>query len=222
MARAESNSFQSLQERSGPTLERHNVWGDKTRWVGQPSSLGLSTPQIETPIILASPELQASAPHPAANTVPSGSVSVAVQPLPAQNGGDPPQPIVVLPRRMPSPSGKYRAIQRWEGTVLSTTTDGFHALLRDLDNVKPEERTFFSFGEIEPDDYDLVTTGAVFYWYVGYQTTAITQRKLTVNLRFRRLPAWTKSQVDHVQREARRLETLFGKRASSATGTTSS
>src|SRR5437879_4455047 len=134
MTEPKSNSFQALQDQSGLTIDRSQLSADSLRRAVQPSHAGMSAPQIETPFIVAKPDPTVKVPMLAANRDGGGLMSV-VEGLPARNG--PPEPqdkILTLRRRMPAPSQKFRAIQRWEGTVLSMTKDGFHALLRDLDS----------------------------------------------------------------------------------------
>lgn len=126
--------------------------------------------------------------------------------------------ILALPQRMPTPREKFKAIQRWMGTVLFVEGDSFDALLNDLDSTAPEESATFSFEEVHEEDHDLIGVGAVFYWYIGYRTTISGQRELAAKLRFRRLPGWTRKELERVKKEARELEAIFGKRSSATNG----
>jgi hypothetical protein len=115
------------------------------------------------------------------------------------------------PIRTPSPRYRSRPLQQWEGTVVEISKDGFEAILRDLTSQeRADERASFSFDEISSDDQNLVELGAVFYWFIGYEITAAAQRKLVSAVRFRRLPAWTKSEIEAVHKEADSLAEFFG------------
>jgi hypothetical protein len=102
-------------------------------------------------------------------------------------------------------------LQQWEGTVVQINKDGFEAILRDLTaQERADERTSFSLDEISTDDQYLVTLGAVFYWFLGYEIKISGQRKLVSTLRFRRLPYWTKTEIEAVNKEADELADFFG------------
>jgi hypothetical protein len=55
----------------------------------------------------------------------------------------------------------------------------------------------------------LMASGAVFYWSVGYRETLWGQRERVSAIRFRRLPAWTTSDLDEVRRKAKQLAALI-------------
>jgi len=110
-----------------------------------------------------------------------------------------------------NPTYRTKPLQQWEGTVLDVRDGGFEAILRDLTAPqRADERAAFSFDEISGEDRRLVARGAVFYWFVGYEMTPSGQRKLVSALRFRRLPAWTRSEIAAVEQEANELAAFFG------------
>ena len=126
---------------------------------------------------------------------------------------------VVLHSIAGSPSavlaGPARAVlevrQQWEGTVLEAGFDEIIVRLRDLtSNGNADERATLSRDEIADADQALVAPGAIFYWSIGYERTVFGQKSAKSSIRFRRLPAWTKSEVGAVYREANDLARALG------------
>ncbi len=114
---------------------------------------------------------------------------------------------------IPQPAYRFRVLQKWEGTVTSVGDNEFVAVIRDLTDLSfPPEEATFSVEEVPEPDLSLVFPGATFYWNVGYETTLSRQRKRVSVLRFRRLPAWTRSDIEAVWRTAATLKSLFGLR----------
>jgi hypothetical protein len=131
---------------------------------------------------------------------------------------EPPRP-VVLQRMAGTPSailaGPPPAVlevrQQWEGTVEEVAGDEIVARLRDLTNPgNSDERATFSWDDVADADHSLVSSGAVFYWSIGYERTVFGQKSAKSSIRFRRLPAWTKSEVAAVHREADLLARALG------------
>lgn len=114
--------------------------------------------------------------------------------------------------------GKIRAevLQQWEGVVASDAAHGdqFRAVIRDLTcPANPEEEVELSVDEVSPSDRPLMVKGAVFYWTIAYETTAEGQLKRVSLLRFRRLPVWTRGQIDRARLRAHRWVRAFGVKA---------
>ena len=110
----------------------------------------------------------------------------------------------------PRPLEKLLVLQKWEGTVISSSADEFTAELRDLTSPdRAIEQVVLSVEEIAESDRRLMASGAVFYWSVGYRETLWGQRERVSSLRFRRLPAWTRSDLDEVKRKAREFAALI-------------
>ncbi|MFZ0886977.1 MAG: hypothetical protein WA005_00865 [Candidatus Binataceae bacterium] len=209
--------FQLLQEQN-PTIDKSCLAADNLFRAVQARTPAGTASAIETSFIIDSSRSHAVAPLPAENrSVDDTTISSA--PLsthnisPEQSSEESAAKIVIPSQKMPAPRQTFRAIQRWEGTVISVGETGFEAILRDLDAVKPEEKASFLLEEVSPDDHNLIADGAVFYWYVGYETTITGQRKLTANVRFRRLPGWSKTSLRALREKAKRLEILFGRRS---------
>jgi hypothetical protein len=182
-----------------------------------------SEPKIESLYIIAHPDLEPPEMSRASSNgneqLPkfaggSGALNIA--------RGDVNDKFIKRPIRTPSPSHRSRTLQQWEGTVVEIRKDGFEALLRDLTaQERADERASFSFDEVSSDDQHLVALGAVFYWFIGYEITISGQRKLVSTVRFRRLPAWTKSEIEAINKEADELADFFGVYSSTIRATNS-
>ena len=99
----------------------------------------------------------------------------------------------------PESHERFRIVQQWEGTVTEIGAKSFTARLRDLTVPDhPEEQAVFSADEIDENDRELLQVGAVFYWSMGYHHDASGTRRLSNDLRFRRLPRWTRTDVDRL------------------------
>jgi len=104
----------------------------------------------------------------------------------------------------------FEVLQKWEGAVISVGTDSFVARLRDLSFYSEEdEEAEFPIEEISQADIALLAPGAVFYWCVGYWDTVIGQRRRASEIRFRRLPTWSKMQLEKARKEAEELSELL-------------
>jgi hypothetical protein len=97
---------------------------------------------------------------------------------------------------------KYQVLQQWEGLVTSVRKCEFSAdLLDQTDRSRPREEAVFGIDELDPADAKLLREGAVFYWVIAYETRHGTRRRVA-ELRFRRLPTWTQTELKDVAREA--------------------
>lgn len=122
-----------------------------------------------------------------------------------------PRNVLRFPRR-PLPTHRFAVLQKWEGTVLSIAdNEEVVAVVRDLtDRSSPDEEATFSIEEFAPSDRSLMVPGAIFYWNIGYRTTDSGQRERVSVFRFRRLPGWTRSEIEAVRRKAQSLKELLG------------
>lgn len=163
--------------------------------------------------------------HPPAAPPPAATYYIEIE-GPGTNGT---QPVDVAAPRLPEPSSqatpvvkpfprrprlseRYRIIQQWEGAVTEVRDESFVARLRDLTNPShPDELAEFAASEVHEDDLSLLSVGAVFYWAVGHLHQANGQRRLTSELRFRRLPQWTKADLEKLD-EPSDLDELFDDR----------
>ena len=92
--------------------------------------------------------------------------------------------------------------QRWIGHVTDITEDRFFARLDDMNTPGTYETAEFSISKISPEDIQLLTKGAIFYWSVGDVITN-GQLKEEAILRFQRLSDWTSDELDEVADKAK-------------------
>ncbi len=121
----------------------------------------------------------------------------------------------------PAPAASFQTLRVWEGVIVRVDGPKFKAVLTDVQDPRfGKEAGEFYVTEVSEEDRGLVEPGAVFYWYVGVEITKSRTLKEVSALRFRRLPAWSAQQVKSVEKEAARLEALFGRtgRNSSSAG----
>jgi hypothetical protein len=124
------------------------------------------------------------------------TTTVSIVGIKARRPGGP----VFRPRRRPNEF--FAALHRWEGYVLSVSNRTFLARLVDLSGRLPDEDAEFYLDDVSESDKSLVVPGAVFYWSVGYRISLTRQRSKASLLRFRRLPAWTQSEIEDARRIA--------------------
>ena len=104
----------------------------------------------------------------------------------------------------------FVSLQSWEGTVMRVLDESFVARLVDRSSKTHDEEAEFPLSEVSDDDRDLVQKGAVFYWNIGYIIKPSRQKIRASIVRFRRLPAWTKVEVDSAKQAAERLADFIG------------
>jgi hypothetical protein len=124
--------------------------------------------------------------------------------------------LLTLPVRFPETAAAPAAYTfdmrgQWEGTVtkVDARTEEFSVVLRDIKNPGSEEYdAVFSIEDVTLEDRDLLTEGAIFYWTIGYEQRR-GQRRHVSEVRFRRLPAWSRADLARVEKAARELDDLF-------------
>ncbi|MNT28310.1 hypothetical protein D3C72_1639890 [compost metagenome] len=104
---------------------------------------------------------------------------------------------------------KFEVEQQFEGVVLSRDeiSDTFTARLRDTRGLGPDEEAEFSLSEL-PDDAHLIMPGAMFTWIIGLQWRG-GQSKRVSEVRFRRLPPFTKDAISEAKQRAEQRAKLF-------------
>ncbi|RZM21187.1 MAG: hypothetical protein EOO88_34040 [Pedobacter sp.] len=107
--------------------------------------------------------------------------------------------------------GQLAAVnQIWEGTVLSVNMAErtMFVKLHDRGNILEDHSAEISLEWVVDQDLDLVSPGAVFYWTI-YKEIKRSSISNSEEIRFRRLPNWTKRQIDEVYKEAEMLRAKF-------------
>lgn len=100
----------------------------------------------------------------------------------------------------------FVCLQKWQGVVIDVSKESFLARLKDLTNAGPDEEAEIPIEELSPGDMELLRPGAVFYWNIGYLDKLSGQRLRHSFLRFRRLPAWTREELEQAEKEAKRIQ----------------
>jgi hypothetical protein len=130
------------------------------------------------------------------------SVREAAVSNPAEDQPDGTVPVTVsAPRLLPTKLGRtskptaiLQPLQSWEGVVLKVTDDTFYVRLVDLSGNRAEEEMELEKQELSDFDLELLETGAIFYWTIGYRVKLPRgARERVSQIRFRRLPAWSRS-----------------------------
>jgi hypothetical protein len=105
---------------------------------------------------------------------------------------------------------KFIALHKWQGIVLEVGNGSFFAKLVSLNGKDPDEEAEFSVEEVSKDDWPFIRAGAVFYWSIGYFDFHKGQRLRASIIRFRRLPAWTRKELDDANKRATEIRDFFG------------
>lgn len=105
---------------------------------------------------------------------------------------------------------RFLALQRWEGTVLDSNEETFLARLHDLSSDGPDEEVELLMEDVPVEDRPLVERGAVFYWSIGHLVKPSGERPRVSNLRFRRLPVWSASELKAARDRATDVAEVFG------------
>lgn len=98
----------------------------------------------------------------------------------------------------------FQVLQQWEGYVLEVKDKQFIGRLVDKNNKENDLETEFSMDEIDQEDHYLVQEGAVFYWHMGYLDRR-SGRLSVSNIRFRRIPTWSKKELDAAKTRAKAI-----------------
>jgi len=114
-------------------------------------------------------------------------------------------------RPISAPTYQFQLLQQWEGRVQDISGDEFSAALVDLTNKsRPEEEVVIPTEEISPEDMKLLAPGAVFYWMIGYSMSNTGQKTRASNIRFRRLPVWSRSDLKKAAAAADEMMEVLG------------
>lgn len=135
---------------------------------------------------------------------PSCATTETLFPIP-----EPAKPIVVPP--LTNSAERFHLLQLWEGVVQEVREDSVLVTLIDQTHREyPDEEAELTMAEIPEGDRDLIMPGAVLYWSVGYKEGPGQPRERVSRIRFRRLPAWNKTDLDRAHANAQELARLLG------------
>lgn len=109
---------------------------------------------------------------------------------------------------LPKTQEFFRAIQKWEGHVIEADGDIFLARLVPIVGEGTEQEAEIYIEEVDQGDRMLIAPGAVFYWSIGYLDRPSGRLRASI-LRFRRLPVWTKPELQSAEAAAARLKSLL-------------
>ncbi|MDR6305950.1 hypothetical protein GGQ85_003677 [Nitrobacter vulgaris] len=116
--------------------------------------------------------------------------------------------IVSALRKPPAPlSISLEPLQEWEGYVSTIAEGSFTARLVDKTkgNSVEDEEADFPIDDLTDEDRQLLVPGAVFRWVIGYQRTMSGTKRRVSQITFRRLPAWTRRELQHARSRAEEM-----------------
>lgn len=101
-------------------------------------------------------------------------------------------------------------IQIWEGTVMSVDSEmkSMDVLLDAKIGQLPRHMATISLEWVTDQDIPLVTPGAVFYLTL-YKQSELTTVRNAEEIRFRRLPSWSSSQIRRIHEDVEFLKSSF-------------
>jgi len=100
----------------------------------------------------------------------------------------------------------FLVLQEWEGIVTKVGDSDFIATLLDITlkrKIEDEEADFL-IADLTEDGKKQLRVGAIFRWIIGYRSIAGTKERSS-KIIFRRMPAWSKKDLDLAAQEADRL-----------------
>ena len=123
------------------------------------------------------------------------------------------EPLFILdpPRQDPPLIARFDLEQEFEGSVIAIDPDAemFTARLVDVSGSGPDEEAEFSLREITDDRY-LVVPGAIFSWIIGLQWRKRQSVRVS-EIRFRRLPPFSRETIARAEARAHELAELLAK-----------
>jgi hypothetical protein len=97
----------------------------------------------------------------------------------------------------------FLPLQEWEGTVTRLLDDAFIGSMVDLSEREKgfQEEAEFPLSDLPRDAHPLLKEGAIFRWSIGYSIVDGTRYRAS-RIVFRRMPAWTKRDLETAVRYA--------------------
>lgn len=109
---------------------------------------------------------------------------------------------------LPEARDFFQAMQKWEGRVIKVNEDTFTARLTTIKGEGNYQDAEIYIQEVTPDDRDNIEPGAVFYWSIGYLDTPSGRLRTSI-IRFRRLPVWTRYELENATIKADNIRDLL-------------
>jgi hypothetical protein len=103
---------------------------------------------------------------------------------------------------------QFRALQKWEGYVRAIEDEVIRTRLTPLKGEGGVVEAEILIEEIGEEEQELIELGAIFYWTIGYLEIPSGRIRASM-IRFRRLPRWTKHELEAAHARASELKTLF-------------
>lgn len=97
-----------------------------------------------------------------------------------------------------------QVLQVFDGTVLAVLTDCIRVRLEDLTSDNPDEIADLYWTAIPKEDMAMVMPGAMFRWEIG-KTVEDNVETCFSEIKFMRLPPWTKKELVRAQKKARKM-----------------
>lgn len=116
--------------------------------------------------------------------------------------------ILLSPPMLPKAREYFLAMQRWEGHVIDVGHDTFRARLVPIIGEGSDQEAEIYTQEVAADDRSLIELGAVFYWSIGYLDKPSGRLRASI-IRFRRLPVWSKRELENADAKADKLRGLL-------------
>lgn len=116
---------------------------------------------------------------------------------------------IFLPAPLARPRESFHVRQKWEGYVTEVGEETFSAKLLPIRGQESELEAEIYLEYVEQPDLDLVEPGAVFYWSIGDIIKPSGNTCRASQIRFRRLPPWTKQQIETARAKAEELMSLL-------------
>lgn len=100
--------------------------------------------------------------------------------------------------------------QIFSGFVTKIEGHGITARISDItEPSRPDEEIVFDIHEIDERESDLLELGAQFYWHIGYRQGPMTSKHRFSTIRLRRLPRWTKDELEFSEQAANEYVEFF-------------
>lgn len=101
----------------------------------------------------------------------------------------------------------FRVLQEWDGYVTEVGADYFRARLTDLSSNQSQdsEEAMIPLDELDEESRARISVGSMFRWSIGYERLRSGQKNRVSRMVMRRLPAWTREELERAKLEAEKL-----------------